>query len=64
MQFKLEKALKEMKRFNEMTIRYTSDHWAEDDWNELNEASVDMYMAVYDLIESIQNIQEYMLKNL
>ena len=64
MQFKLEKALEEIKKFNEMTIRYTSDHWTEDDWNELNDASVDMYMAVYDLIECVQNIQESMLKNL
>lgn len=64
MQLKLEKALKELERFNEMTQEYTNSHWMEDDWNTLNEASVDMYVAVYELIECIQNLQEYMLKNL
>ena len=64
MQFKLDKALKELERFNEMTKEYTSNHWTEDEWNELNEACVDMYVAVYELIECIQNLQEYMLKNL
>ncbi|MBQ7428393.1 hypothetical protein [Butyrivibrio sp.] len=64
MQFKIEKALKELNKFNDMTIKYTESHWTEDDWNELNEASVNMYAAVYELIECIQNIQEYMLRNL
>ena len=64
MEVKLNRALKELKRFNEMTQEYTNSHWMEDDWNTLNEASVDMYVAVYELIECIQNLQEYMLKNL
>ena len=64
MQFKLEKALKELKKFNEKTIDYTNNHWQESDWNNLNNACTEMYEAVYDLIECIQNIQEYMIGNL
>lgn len=64
MNFKLNKALQELESFNQKTMDYNSNHWHEKDWQELDEASVDLYKAVYDLIECVQNIQEYMLKNL
>lgn len=64
MNFKLNKALQELESFNQKTMDYNSSHWHEKDWQELDEASVDLYKAVYDLIECVQNIQEYMLKNL
>ena len=64
MNFKLNKALQKLESFNQKTMDYNSNHWHEKDWQELDEASVDLYKAVYDLIECVQNIQEYMLKNL
>ena len=64
MNFKLNKALQELEAFNQKTMDYNSNHWHEKDWQELDEASVDLYKAIYDLIECVQNIQEYMLKNL
>lgn len=64
MQLRLEKALQQMDKFNQKMTDYSSDHWYEKDFEGLNDSCLEMYTAVYDLIEAIQKIQEYMLRNL